>query len=261
MAGSQLRQSMTTAHKRDAFYSYSAKLFDVGCGVAAQAKVELGPKWARDPKVVALTLLCRTLGNMKGAVALLVQRLLLEAQILTRRCAENSICIGALQTTGDVFVEELLRADAASKKKHASLAIGAYSGNEEQAATIARLSEIVKTIEATHPKARPLNIKELSKNNPLGVSYIVFSVLSERAAHISAKSLGRHLGRDVEEDKISLLVNIAPDPTEEQLVEVLRQLLATVLSVVVGANEIVGGTEPGLQLGALTSEFEAIREG
>lgn len=251
---------MTIASKRDALYAYAQKLMDVGIEVTAQAHVEIGGKWAREPKVIALTLLCRTLGNMKGAVSLVRQRLLVEAQVLTRCCTENLICMGALRQTGDSFVHELLRADAASKKKQAGLVIETYGENEDQAEAVIRLSDIVKAIEAKHPKAKPLNTKELSKKNPVGLSYVMFSVLSERAVHVSVTSLGRHLGRELEGDKAYLRVDIAPDPTEEQLVELLLELLGTVLGVIVGANEIVGGTKQGHELHALMDEFEAIRD-
>jgi hypothetical protein len=65
----------------------------------------------------------------------------------------------------------------------------------------------------------------------------------------------------VEGDTAHLRVDIAPDPTEQQLFEALQGLVETVLGVIVGANELVGGTEPGHELHALTDEFEAIRDG
>lgn len=251
---------MTIAAKRDPLCAYAQKLMDVGIEVAARAHVGVGAKWAREPKVIALTLLCRTLGNMKGAVLLVKQRLLVEAQVLTRCCTENLICIGALHQTGDAFVDELLRADAASKKKQAGMVIETYSASEERAETVVRLSEVVKAIEASQPKAKPLNTKELSKKSAVGLSYVMFSILSEQAVHVSVRSLGRHLGRDLEGEKVYLRVDIAPDPTEEQLVALLLELLGTVLGVVVSANEIVGGTEPGRELHALMKEFKAIRD-
>lgn len=188
---------MENSLKRDALYLYAQKLMDFGIEVTAHAHVEIGTKWAREPKVIALTLLCRTLGNMKGAILLMQQRLLVEAQVLTRCCTENLICIGAIRQTGEVFVDELLRADAASKKRQAGLVIETYAENEERADTVVRLSEVIKAIEASHPKAKSLNTKELSKKNPVGLSYLMFSVLSEQAVHVSVRSLGRHLGRDL----------------------------------------------------------------
>ena len=176
---------MTTALKRDALYAYAQRLMDVGIEVTAQAHVEIGAKWAREPRVIALALLCRTLGNMKGAVSLLRQRLLVEAQMLTRCCTENLICIGALSQTGDAFVDELLRADAASKKKQAGMVIATYAESEEQAETVIRLGEVVKAIEAKHPKAKPLNTKELSKEESSWIELRdVFSALGAGGARL-----------------------------------------------------------------------------
>jgi Family of unknown function (DUF5677) len=246
--------------KFDALISYAQKLMDVGIEVTAQANVVIGTKWAKEPKVIALTLLCRTLGQMKGAVLLLQERMFVEAQVLVRCCIENLICIGAVSKTGDAFVDELLRADAASKKKHANMVIDSYAEDEERTDSVIRLLEVVKGIKASHPKAMPLNTKKLAEDNPVGSSYLMFSILSEQAVHVSASSLARHLGRDIEGDKIFLRIDIAPDPTDVQLVKLLLELLDSVLGVIVGANEIVGGTNAGTKLGGLNSELDSIRD-
>jgi Family of unknown function (DUF5677) len=251
---------VTNDKKFNSYMAYAQKLMDVGIEVVAQANVEIGPKWAKEPKVIALSLLCRTLGHMKGAVQLLHEGMFVEAQILTRCCIENLICIGAVRQTGDGFVEELLRADAASKKKQANLVIGFYVEDEERTDTVVRLREVVKGIEASHPKAKPLNIKNLTNENPVGSSYLMYSVLSEKAAHVSASTLARHLGRDLEDDKIFLRIDIAPDSTDLELVNLLLELLGTVLGVIVGANEIVGRSNAGTKLSELMTELECLRD-
>ena len=80
------QERMTAVAKREELCAYAQKLMDVGIEVVAHAHVEVGAKWAREPKVVALTLLCRTLGNMKGAISLVSQQLLVEVLVLTRCC-------------------------------------------------------------------------------------------------------------------------------------------------------------------------------
>ena len=76
--------------------TYAQKLMDVGVGIIAGAKIEIGQEWARNPKVVALTLLSRSLGNLKGAVGMVQQSLVVEARSLTRLACENLVCAGAL---------------------------------------------------------------------------------------------------------------------------------------------------------------------
>ena len=251
---------MTFDRKRDDLEAYAQRLMDVGIAVVADAKVEVSEKWAKEPKVIALALLCRTLGNLKGAVLLLQQKMFVEAQVLTRCCVENLICVGALSQTSDAFVDELLRADAHSKKKLAKSVIKTYAEDVERTESVVRLNEVVKAIEARYPKTNQLNTKGLSENNPVGLSYLMFSVLSEQAAHVSASSLARHLGRDSEGNQVFLRVDIAPDSSEERIVNLLLELLGTVLGVVVGVNEIVGGIVLGRELNTLMKRFETIRD-
>jgi Family of unknown function (DUF5677) len=250
---------VTSDNKFNALMAYAQKLMDVGIEVTAQANFEIGLKWAKEPKVIALTLLCRTLGNMKGAVQLMQQGMFVEAQILTRCCIENLICIGAVRQTGDEFVEELLRADAASKKKQVNLVIGMYAEDTDRTDSVIRLREVVKGIEASHPKATQLNTKKLADGNPVGSSYLMFSVLSEKAVHVSASSLARHLGQDLEGENLFLRVEIAPIYPEMEFVKLLQELFGTVLGIIVGTNEIVGGTNAGSKLAELLNELDHLK--
>jgi hypothetical protein len=56
-------------HDYSPLLSFAQKVMDVGIGIIAGAKIEIGREWARNPKVIALTLLSRSLGNLKGAAA------------------------------------------------------------------------------------------------------------------------------------------------------------------------------------------------
>jgi hypothetical protein len=252
-------QTEAANHKLSALRAFAQDLMNVGIEISGQSNVEVGDKWARDPKVIALALLCRTLGHLKGATSLLEQRLLVEASVIVRCCVENLICVGALRQKGDDFVVELLHAVSAGSRKLANLALEALSGGEPSE-TVIRLEEIVRSQKKTASQAKPLNTKALSKGNPVGSSYILFSVLSEQAAHVSARSLGRHLEQQQERGNRFIHLEIAPTPTDEQLQGSLLDLLRTVLGVVVGVNEILGGTEPGNRLTILACEFEVIAQ-
>lgn len=252
-------QAEAANQKLNALRGFAQDLMNVGIEVAAQSNVEVGDKWAQEPKVIALTLLCRSLGHLKGATSLLEQRLLVEASVIVRCCVENLICVGALRQKGEAFVAELLSAAADGDHKLANLALEALRDGEKTE-TVSRLEEIVRSLRSTNPKPRRLNTRALSQENPVGSNYILFSVLSGQAAHVSARSLGRHLKQFHEGGNQHLHLEIAPNPTDEQLLTLLVDLLRTVLGVIVGVNEILGGTEPGRRLFALTDEFEAIAQ-
>jgi hypothetical protein len=54
-----------------------------------------------------LALLCRTVGNFKGVVALTKEGLVVEARSLTRSCYENLYRMAALIEQGDDFVKAM----------------------------------------------------------------------------------------------------------------------------------------------------------
>ena len=100
---------------------FAQKLVDVGIGIIAASKVEVGQEWARNPKVIALTLLSRSLGNLKGAVSMVHQNLVVEARSLTRLACENLICLGGLAANGTEFVKNFIEDEARSRKTKGKL--------------------------------------------------------------------------------------------------------------------------------------------
>jgi hypothetical protein len=79
---------------------YAQKLGDVAIEVVGSAHVELDESWARNPKVVVLTLLCRSLSNFRAAILLTQQQQVMEGRTLPRRLYEmhllnsNARCFG-----------------------------------------------------------------------------------------------------------------------------------------------------------------------
>lgn len=68
---------------------YAQKLLNVAIDVGRVAKVQLNQNWARDPKIVGLTLLCRSISNFRAAILLAQQQQVLEARSMVRQLYEN----------------------------------------------------------------------------------------------------------------------------------------------------------------------------
>src|SRR5262245_39672914 len=172
---------------------------DMGIGIIADAKVDITEKWAREPKVIALTLLSRTLANLKGAVSMIHQKLVVEARMLTRCCFENLICIGALNVRGSEFVNDLISDHAASGRRQGNLLL-----QQASKASIApfedKIRAFIADLERKHPKAKKLNTRDAANVSAVRQAYLWFSLLSSHAVHVSARSLGRHLAREKEGD-------------------------------------------------------------
>jgi folylpolyglutamate synthase/dihydropteroate synthase len=122
---------------------YSQRLLDAAIAVVGASHVELNESWARDPKVVALTILCRSISNFRAAVRLVQQQQVLEARAIVRMLNENLLWIGALRERGSAFVQEMIADDAHNRKALAELTLkmtGKHGGdvNAEGAQTASR---------------------------------------------------------------------------------------------------------------------------
>src|SRR5262249_55330265 len=93
------------------------RLLGTALDVVGEAQVTLDENWARNPKVVGLTLLSRSLTNFHAAIILLNDWHVhvVEARALARCIYENLIWIGALRERGLNFVKKMLNDDAANK--------------------------------------------------------------------------------------------------------------------------------------------------
>ncbi len=95
---------------------YAQQLLDVAIDVVRNARVELDESWARNPKVVALNLLCRSLSNFRAAVLLVQQSHVMEARVLVRCLYENLLWMGALRERGSAFVQDMIQDEAFNRK-------------------------------------------------------------------------------------------------------------------------------------------------
>lgn len=100
--------------------NYAQKLLDAAIDVvgAAAEHVELNQHdWARDPKVVGLTILCRSISNFRAAL-LLVQdeHQKLEARVLVRLLYENHLWLAALRERGPEFVQDMLKDNSIGRR-------------------------------------------------------------------------------------------------------------------------------------------------
>ena len=70
-------------------FAYASRLLGVAIDVVAAAQVELSTDWAREPKIIGLALLCRSISNFRAALVLVRENNVLEARILNRCIYEN----------------------------------------------------------------------------------------------------------------------------------------------------------------------------
>jgi hypothetical protein len=105
----------------DRWLALGDRLHENGKAIFDHSDVLESDVGTKDPKVVALTLLARTIGNFAGVVALLEKdHHLVEARTLARCCYENLLWIASLAKKGEEFIHAMELDDAASRMKRAN---------------------------------------------------------------------------------------------------------------------------------------------
>jgi hypothetical protein len=243
-------------------FSFAERLLGAALDVVGAAQVTLDKNWARNPKIVGLTLLTRSLTNFRAAMILLKNRHvhMVEARVLARCIYENLIWIGALRERGSDFVNEMLSDEAANRAALGELALkistrlGADANDENGLVLRGHINATKEKL----PGSKKLHIDKLAENTVVGSIYVEYSRLSLEAVHCSITALGRHLERETIEDGYVLTVNVHPDPRPDEILNTLVHLSRGLLWTAITSNELLGFTSISTRLGQLADEFDEI---
>jgi hypothetical protein len=236
--------------RKEAWQDYSRRLYHAGLSIIAEAdKMTVGSS-TKDPKVLALALLCRTLSNFNGAVLMIEAAMPVEARTLTRCCFENLLWIGELAEKGETFVEEMTRDEAASQQARGKMVLSWSDRLEEQVPYAEGLRERMEKLKARKPKA--IRFGELGKANRIADSYLWFRQLSSDAAHPSLTSLSRHMFK---EPNNVMTLSIVPDMIEKEAEDTLQYATQALMGVCVATCTICKVPNSHAALNPLFEEF------
>jgi hypothetical protein len=238
--------------------TFSEKLLGIAIDTVGAANVSLSHLGARDPKIVSLALLCRTISNFKGAIVMVREGLVIEGRALTRCCYENLIWAAALNERGSEFVADMLNDDAASRKTIGQVTLklssraGADNGDEDAKV----LRDLIRQSEGRFPDSKKLHVDKTALGGAVELTYATFGQLSLEAAHPTITALGRHVRSELEGDTRHLVIDVVPDVSERELLRTVWWSCDALLGVAIASNEIVGGTKTN---DALRQAFEELR--
>jgi hypothetical protein len=241
---------------------YSKKLLPVSeelgqtvLNIAGQANITITEHKLLDPKLLAVALLSRTLGNFRGAVRLVQQGLLVEARVLTRCCFENQLLIGGLYSQGCEFAQQIKADDVAGRKNRLKFIAendSIFEGlSQETRDEMARAQESLQAA----AKGAYLKYKEASVVGPFKEVYLAYSQFSGDAAHPTFTALMRHLSFEGG----SAVFDVVPAANEHQLDETLHLACVALIGAAVAVNEMCGFTEAGKRLPKLNEELKALQ--
>ena len=155
-------------------------LGQTGVDILAGKPLTVTAKRFREPKVLAIMLMSRTLSNFKGVFTLIENDLVVEARILVRCCFENAFWMAGLEAEGDKFVRKMLQDDVRSRLVRGQMAL---SGKAELLEDVEkRLREQLRHINKHWPDAKSLNPKKVALSGLLKSGYLLYSPVIRRCS-------------------------------------------------------------------------------
>jgi transcriptional regulator with XRE-family HTH domain len=259
LPGVRLANSPTWGPHEAKALDYAERLLHTAVAIAGAAHVELTAQWARDPKVVSLAILGRSISNFDAAMSLVEQGRVLEARVLARCLIENLLCLGNLRERGHEFVQDMINDERHNRKVLGELALriaskyGADLGDADGLKLRGFMNELAKR----SPKAKKMNVSKIAAEGVVEPMYVDYGRLSLDAVHCSVTALGRHLeGDEADGKRVGLTMTVTPNLPPGELLSTILNLCRTLMGVAVAANEIVGFTKAGERLNGLSAEFE-----
>jgi hypothetical protein len=237
---------------------YAEKLLSAATDVVGTSHVDLDQTWARNPKVVALTILCRSISNFRASLHLVQQEQALEARVLVRLLYENLLWLAALKERGAAFVQDMREDEAFNRKALAetTLKLTAKHGADVDGPDALKLRSLVKELQQQFPKTKKLQAGKTAADSLVGITYAEYGRLSLDAVHCSVTALGRHVWSEQTDIGIELVVSVAPRTLPGEVLSTVLHGCRALMGAAVAANELVGFTAATASLAALMEEFE-----
>jgi hypothetical protein len=237
----------------NAWKAYTHQLLSAGGTIFANAEIPVTEEGAADIKILGLTLLARTLSHTRGVLTLVDANRVVEARTITRCCFENLFWVSGLIEEGKEFRQAMLHDEIKRRTARGKFLFESrieLTTNAEQ-----RLRDWIKEHSAL-AKSDALNPKQVAALGPVANSYIFYAQLSSDSAHPSIDALNRYVVADRDNEIRAL--DLEPVVPDAELVDTLSLACMAVLGVLVGVNQLIGGTNGGKDLRALSDEYKAL---
>ncbi|WP_296708255.1 DUF5677 domain-containing protein [Rhodoblastus sp.] len=254
----RLPEGETALPNKQAWLDLAQRLYEKGKAIFDHSDFLESAEGTRDPKVVALALLARTMGNFQAGVLLLETGHVVESRTMARCCYENFFWIASLAQTGEAFIKKMELDDAASRLKLANGLLDWSKAQSQKYDFAETLSSFYSSLRAKHGKGSRILPKDAANDGKISDAYIFYGELSNDAAHPSATSLSRHVSWDGDGDDVCFTLHALPLKEPFAIEDTLELACNALLCVCIATNEILGGSTDGERLATLADEFSKL---
>jgi hypothetical protein len=204
---------------------------------------------AWNPKAVAVRALLRSCGTFQGVILLTERGMVAEGRTLTRSLIEDAFAIAALNDKPDEFVKMLKNDSDESRRLQAKFMTA------EQLVTDPAARDKLKVALDKMEKADILSPKKVASMGPLLKQYLSYQRLSDDAAHLSAKSLDRHVHAMPKRE--GWHYKVGPGSAGENAATLHHAVLAA-LPIGIGITQMLGEPEGNKYFSSLAERFHVM---
>jgi hypothetical protein len=180
-----------------------------------------------------------------------------EARILTRACFENLLYVGALRDQAYEFVKEMALDDQASRRARGEFLLERGYQLKNPNWEISLRSFLRKIKSGPQPR-RSLTPKGIARGGPVVDAYNFYAQLSADSAHPTTDALSRYLTRLENGTATVRALDVEPPTDKEELLGTWQFACQAVLGVLVGVNEILGGTPASPAVAQAAEDYDAL---
>jgi hypothetical protein len=243
--------------QEEAAFAFGQEVLDLAIDlVTAAALPPITSDSPRDPKIVGLTLLCRSITNFRGALVLARSDHAVESRALVRLIFENFFFVAALCERGTEFVKAMRSDEAANRKALGEQGLKRLTEDAKNGEHGQIIRTQIRRLLDEFPKPRKFHINEVAGETVADRAYLSYAILSMDAAHPSITALRRHLRWETEGETRYLTLNVVPRFTSKERLATLDEACTALLGVCVGVNQLLGGTTKSEALKAKWERFE-----
>ena len=246
---------MTPEETQD--FQFAESLLGLAIDIVGAATVQVTAEGARDPKIVSLALLCRTITNFKGAMVMARDEQIVESRSLVRLCFENLLWVAAIRERGSDFVNDMRSDEAANKVALGELTLKLSTPDVREGTDGQVIRTQIKRLNSAFLKPKKLNVNRAAAEGVTEKAYLSYAMLSLDAVHPSLTALNRHVHLEQEADGRYLTVSVVPPFKSKDRLATMDEACNALLGVCVGVNELLGGTAKSDAMRVLAERFQA----